>query len=262
MIHARRRPLTAAVARMAGGAAKPPPVWETVLDGTFAGYQSLEAAWNYGYPWGSDHNGAARTSTVADREHVFLEPDGVLALKATRTPSTERTSLHRPYSAIHYRSGAIHTKQPILVSDRFPDWEIRGEFRAPATMGAWPACWLSGIASRPPESDILEFRGDTRNRFTTYRDASGRTATTLVDVRNPGGWHGYRARITKAGPTDVDIHYYLDGTWVAAHRGANFVDRPMWLIIDLQMEGAAGSPGPTAPTYFRARNVHVGRNRT
>jgi beta-glucanase (GH16 family) len=149
-----------------------------------------------------------------------------------------------------------------MVTDRHPDWEVRGEFRAPAGRGAWPACWLSGDASLPPECDILEFRGDTRNWFTTYRDAAGAASNTVVAVRNPDGWHGYRAWITKVGATDVDIHYYLDGTWVGVHRGANFAGRPMWLIIDLQMEGASGRPGPTASTHFRARNVYVGRNRT
>ena len=60
--------------------------------------------------------------------------------------------------------------------------------------------------------------------------------------------------------TDVDIHYYLDGRWVGQHRGADFVGKPLWLIINLQMEGSSGSPGP-ASTYYRARNVYVGRDR-
>ena len=61
--------------------------------------------------------------------------------------------------------------------------------------------------------------------------------------------------------TDVDIHYYLDGNWVGQHRGANFVNKPFWLIINLQMEGSSGSPGPTADTIYRARNVYIGRTR-
>ena len=43
--------------------------------------------------------------------------------------------------------------------------------------------------------------------------------------------------------------------------GANFVNKAMWLIINLQMEGSAGSPGPTSDTIYRARNVYVGRTR-
>jgi hypothetical protein len=261
VIRAGRKPLAAGVARRVGGTT-PRPAWATVLGGTFTSYGALESAWNYGYPWGSDHNGSARVSVAADRDHVRLEPGGVLALKATRLPAPEPGSSHPPHSPIHYRSGAIHAKQPIVVCDRFPDWEVGGEFRAPSARGSWPSCWLSGAASMPPECDILEFRGDTRNRSTTYRDTAGTASTTVVAVPNPDAWHGYRAWITRIGRTDVEIHHFLDGTWVGVHRGADFVDRPMWLIIDLQTEGASGTPGPAAPVFFRARNVHVARNRT
>jgi hypothetical protein len=58
----------------------------------------------------------------------------------------------------------------------------------------------------------------------------------------------------------VDILYHLDGSWRGVHRGT-FVGRPMWININLQTEGSAGSPGPSADTFFRARNVYVGRTR-
>ncbi|WP_344133075.1 hypothetical protein [Luedemannella flava] len=61
--------------------------------------------------------------------------------------------------------------------------------------------------------------------------------------------------------TDVDIHCHLDGVWVSRHRATGFVGTPMWLIINLQMEGSSGAPGPSGDTYYRARNVYVGRNR-
>jgi hypothetical protein len=51
------------------------------------------------------------------------------------------------------------------------------------------------------------------------------------------------------------------GAWVGQHRAANFVDKPMWLMINLQMEGSSGSPGPTSDTIYRARNVYLGRTR-
>jgi galactan endo-beta-1,3-galactanase len=83
-------------------------------------------------------------------------------------------------------------------------------------------------------------------------------STTTVGVSSPGVWHGYRVWITKVSATDVEIHYYLDGTWRAAHR-ANFVGKPLWLIINLQMEGSSGAPGPESDTFYAARNVYVGR---
>jgi hypothetical protein len=35
----------------------------------------------------------------------------------------------------------------------------------------------------------------------------------------------------------------------------------MWIIIDLQMEGSSGAPGPVTDTYFRARDLLVTRHR-
>ena len=53
--------------------------------------------------------------------------------------------------------------------------------------------------------------------------------------------------------------HYLDDVWKASHIGSNFVGKPMNLIINLQMEGSSGAPGPSGDTYFRARDVYVGR---
>ncbi|WP_232212916.1 LamG domain-containing protein [Saccharomonospora saliphila] len=244
------------------GAAAAPAAWEHVLSGTFSNYGTLEQAWNYLYPWGSDHNGTARMyASGTDHNHVYLERSGVLAIKATRITWDEGNSSADPYLPIRYHSGAIHAKEHVTVNDTFPQWEVRGEFQAPSARGTWPAFWLTGANSWPPESDILEYKGDARNWFNTYKNTEGEWSNTIVPVSDPGGWHSYRAWISKANATDVDIHYYLDGDWVGAHRGANFVDHPLWIIINLQMEGSSGSPGPTTDTFYRARNLYVGRSR-
>ena len=261
----RRTLLVAGAAGLAGsvlGGRAAAATWETVLDNSFTDRQALEASWHYLYPWGSDHNGTARMyASSTDINHVYLPSPGVLAIKASHITWDEGTSSADPHLPIHYHSGAIHARQQVLVTDQFPNWEVKGEFQAPSARGTWPAFWLTGATSWPPESDILEFKGDGRNWFNTYRNASGTWSNTIVPVSNPGGWHGYRAWIAKVNSTDVDIHYYLDGAWVGQHRGANFVNKPMWLIINLQMEGSAGSPGPTSDTFYRARNVYMGRTR-
>lgn len=266
MTFTRRRLLVAGSAGLAGAALGAGPAraatWETVVNGTFASYQTLEAAWNYRYPWGSDHNGSARMyASATDHNHVFLESPGVVAIRATRINWDEGNSSADPHLPIRYHSGALHAKQQVLVSDQFPNWEVKGEFQAPSARGTWPAFWLTGATSWPPESDILEYKGDARNWFNTFRNAGGNWSNTIVGVSNPGAWHGYRAWITKANASDVDIHYYLDGNWVGQHRGANFVNKPMWIIINLQLEGSSGTPGPTGETMYRARNIYVGRTR-
>jgi hypothetical protein len=232
--------------------------WETLIDGnSFASRAALESEWNYLYPWGSDHNGTARMyASSTDNNHLFISPAGVLNLKATRITWDEGNSSKDPYLPIHYHSAAIHAKNQVLVNDRFPNWEIRGEFQAPSARGTWPAFWITGANSWPPESDILEYKGDNRNWFNTY---DGAWDNTLVTVSSPGNWHEYRIWMTKTSGTDVQIHYYLDGAWKAAHTGSNFVGKPMNIIINLQMEGSSGSSGPTGDTYYKARNVYVGR---
>lgn len=249
--------LDAAVARPAA-ADVGAQAWETVIDtSTFASYSALESTWNYLYPWGSDHNGTARMyASPSDHNHVCLEPGGVLVLKASRISWDEGTSSKDPHLPIRYHSGAIHSKAHVVVTDQYPTWEVKGEFRAPSAQGTWPAFWLTGANSWPPESDILEFKGDSRNWFNTY---DGSWDSTPVTVSDPDAWHGYRAWIAKVNATDADIHYYLDGRWVGRHRASNFVGKPMDLIVNLQTEGSSGSPGPAGDTYYRARNVYVGR---
>ncbi|MDP9615297.1 hypothetical protein JOF35_007635 [Streptomyces demainii] len=250
----RSRPASAAPAASAAA-------WEDVINGSFGSYGAFASEWNYLYPWGSDHNGSARMyGSASDHNHITLA-SGVLTLKATRITWDEGTSSSSPHLPIRYHSGAVHAKNQIVVTDQFPDYEVKGEFQAPSAPGTWPAFWLTGVSSWPPESDILEFKGNSNNWFNTFRTSSD-VSSTVVGVSAPGNWHTYRAWITKVNGSDVDIHYYLDGTWKAVHRGAGFVGTPLWLIINLQMEGSSGSSGPGGDTYYRARNVYVGRNRT
>ncbi|GAA1871459.1 hypothetical protein [Myceligenerans crystallogenes] len=247
----------AAAAPAASGAESRKSAWQTLIDGSsFNSRAALESEWNYLYPWGSDHNGTARMyASSTNSTHLWVSPAGQLNIKATPT-SGEGYSSKDPHLPIHYRSAAIHAKDRIVVNDTYPDYEIRGEFQAPSARGTWPAFWLTGATSWPPESDILEFKGDSRNWFNTY---DGSWDNTLVSVSSPGSWHEYRIWMSKINATDVEIHYYLDGVWKARHVGSNFVGKPMNLIINLQMEGASGSPGPSGETYFRARDVYVGR---
>jgi hypothetical protein len=231
--------------------------FETLIDGSFQDRSTLAAEWNFNYPWGSDHNGTARMyGSATDNRYVYLPTAGQLTIKASRISGGEGNSTKDPYLPIHYHSGAIYAKDQILVNDTYPDYELRGEFQAPSAPGTWPAFWITGANSWPPESDILEYKGDARNWFNTY---TGSWQNTIVSVSSPGGWHQYRIWMTKTSATDVDIHYYLDGTWKAVHKGSNFVGKPMWLIINLQMEGSSGGSGPAGDTLYSARNVYLGR---
>ncbi|WP_232241355.1 family 16 glycosylhydrolase [Kutzneria sp. 744] len=254
----RRGLLLAAAAGLAVTLASPPSIShaapaQTVLSGSFANTSTLQANWDYLYPWGSDHNGSARMSAGQ-----VSASGGVLTLTANKITKDEGTSSSPPHLHINYHSGAVHAKQQVTVSAAHPSWDVSGQFQAPAVRGAWPAFWLTAVNGWPPESDILEFKGQNTNWFNTFRTSSD-VSTTKVSVSSPGSWHTYRAVLTKVSATDVDIHYYFDGVQQGVHHATGFVDKPMWIIINLQMEGSSGSPGPGGATVYRARNVVVSR---
>ncbi|KAJ3033579.1 hypothetical protein HK097_004796, partial [Rhizophlyctis rosea] len=219
-------------------------------------FNNFGSYWNNFYPWGPDHNGAARM-----KAEKISTSGGVLTLSATKLSSQDGYSTANPKPAIWYHSGAIHAKKSITISSQYPNWEVRGEFRAPTSKGTWPAFWLSGTQTWPPEIDILEFKGTSQNWFNTFRTASD-VSSTLVSVGNAATtWHQYRIWATKANDSDVTVHFYVDGVWKAQHNAKGFVGKPMWIIINLQMEGSSGSPGPSGTTTYQARNVYVGRSK-
>ncbi|KAF3164208.1 hypothetical protein TWF225_010995 [Orbilia oligospora] len=228
--------------------------WEEVIgEGSFNSFSSF---WNYLYPWGPDHNGSARM-----KQDKVSVSGGVLTLRADRLSSQDGYSTANPKPAIWYWSGAVHAKSTVVVNDQFPNWEIRGEFKAPTTKGTWPAFWLTGTQSWPPEIDILEFKGNTENWFNTFRSSSD-VSTTKANVGNAAStWHQYRIWATKANSKDVTVHFYVDGDWKGQHNAAGFVGKPMWIIINLQMEGSSGSPGPSGSTTYQAQKIYVGRTR-
>lgn len=233
--------------------------WETVVDATsFASTANFTAQWNYLYPWGSDHNGTARM-----RSQNMALSGGVLTITASPTSGVGNSNKD-PYLPIHYYSGACYAKTQVLINDQFPNYEIKIDAQVPTGRGTWPAFWITGATSWPPESDIMEFKGNStcwQNTATGPDWTAVSWQNKLTTVSSAGNWHTYRAWISKVNATDVDIHYYIDGAWKAVHRATNFVNKPMWVIINMQMEGSSGTPGPTGNTTYKTRNPYVGRTR-
>lgn len=252
---------TAALAASAALAAKAPSAHaaDVLIQNSFTDYTTFEKNWNYLYPWGSDHNGSARmVGNSTDHRQIYLDSGGVLTLKATRISGDEGNSTHDPYLPIHYHSGAVHAKQRVTVTDQYPNWIVSGDFQVPSSTGTWPAFWLTATNPWPPESDIMEYMGGPQVHMNTFRTASD-VSTIKVPVASPGSWHNYSAWLVKTNATDIAIHYYLDNVKQGMHNGAGFVGKPMYLILNLQMEGPSGSPGPSGDTYYHARNIVVQR---
>ena len=223
--------------------------WVTLLPTT--SFNSYSTYWNNLYPWGSDHNGSARMRT-----QNIATSGGVLTMTAYPGTVSDKPS-------IHYFSGTCYAKQQVNVSASWPKWRVSGEFQCPSVRGTWPAFWLNGANQWPPESDIMEFKGSTTNWTNTYKNENGQWSSVGTTISSPANWHTYTAYLTRIGTTNnVSIEYWTDGTKVSTQTGQNFVNEPLNLIIDLQMEGSSGTPGPTGNTVMRARNVTIQRSAT
>ncbi len=251
------------------GSGTPVINWVTAMDGTsFENYSSLESSWNYLYPWGSDHNGSARMyASSTDHSQLYIESSGILTIKATRVPETEGVSSHDPHLPIRYHSGAVHAKTQVVINEQYDAWEVSGDFKAPITGSTWPAFWITGAYSWPPESDILEFKG---SNVCWQNTADGpdwtnvgweTTKTTVADALT--NWHNYKVVMTRlksrtgAWTNNVKCEYYIDGVLKGTHTGTNFFNQTFNIIINLQMEGSSGSSGPLSDTFYYAKNIVV-----
>lgn len=244
------------------GAGDKPIYRETLIDSSsFASYAAFEAKWNYLYPWGSDHNGSARMiGGPGKHNHIALMDSGVLHLKAEYIQHDEGRSNKDPFLPIKYHSGAIHAKHQVTVSDEWPMYEVSGYFKAPTSKGTWPAFWLTAVRGWPPESDILEFKGDDTNWQNTFITPRQITTTKISVPDAATVWHHYKALLIRVNHTDIDIHYFIDDQLTGVHR-ANFMNQPLWIIINLQMEGSSGAPGPAGATEYYVKNIVVRRSR-
>lgn len=228
--------------------------WETVIDRTsFKDEIHFGKNWNMFYPWGTDHNGSARMY----KENVTVT-NGELKISAMPVALSEAKSSATPHLDIKYHSGAVHAKHQITVTAQYPEYRVYGEFKAPVTRGTWPAFWLTAVNGWPPETDILEFKGDSfnwQNTFLTPKDV------TTIKQNVPDSmekWHRYEAILKRIDDKQTMITYYFDGKKQGEHT-TDFTNQPMWLIINLQMEGSSGDPGPQYEVSYFARNVIVQR---
>jgi len=227
--------------------------WETIVDGSsFASTNAFTNKWAFNYPWGTDHNGSARMNA----SNVTISA-GVVTVRSTLTNTYEGASSKDPFLTIRYNSGTFYLKQKITINSQFPVWDISVQARVPSATGTWPAFWMTGANSWPPESDFMEFKGSATCYQNTYNGSWQSVGST---VSSPGSaWHTYRVVANLENSTNVDFHYYIDGAMKTEQTSTTFVGSPCWLIVDYQMEGSSGSPGPNNPATFSLTNLVVKR---
>lgn len=224
---------------------------------SFTDYHLFENYGNYFYPWGSDHNGSARMVASSSKHlNLFLEHEKTLHRKAVNSAIDLGISGSYPHLTIKYISGAIHAKHQVLVNDAYPVYSISGSFKAPTVKGSWHAFWLTSVNIWPPESDILEFKDDSLNCQNTFIIAN-QASSIKTKLENPAtDWHEYVAVLKKVTTEDIDIYYYINKKLTGIHC-CNFMNKPMWIIINLQMEGSSGHPGPIEATDYYIKDNTV-----
>ncbi|RYP20861.1 hypothetical protein DL765_002595 [Monosporascus sp. GIB2] len=211
---------------------------------SFNSQSDFDADWAYNYPWGTDHNGGARM----DRRQVQFS-NGMLTLTA-RKVSGQPDAVHGGKNIkINYLSGAIHAREHFNVS-RGGGYDFTGEFKATTTRGTWPAFWLTAVNSWPPEIDMAEWKGSGKISFNTFNTSS---VLSWKDVAypNPDRFHSIKCEVRDINQRDVSVKFYMDGTLIDTQVGGNFFGKPMYLIINLQMEGSSGAPGPSSDTVYQ-----------
>uniref|UniRef100_L2G633 Glycoside hydrolase family 16 protein n=1 Tax=Colletotrichum fructicola (strain Nara gc5) TaxID=1213859 RepID=L2G633_COLFN len=191
---------------------------------SFDSQSNFDADWNYLYPWGSDHNGGARMT----KDNVKFS-GGTLTLTAN--------------------------KEHFNVS-KGGGYDFSAELKATTTKGTWPAFWLTAVQGWPPEIDMAEWKGSGKISFNTFNTSSIVTAKD-VNYPSPGNFHSIKVETRDLNGKDVQAKFYMDGNLITTQVGAGYFGKPMYLIINLQMEGSSGSPGPSGSTEFQVRNLEV-----
>lgn len=168
-------------------------------------------------------------------DYVSIIDNAYLQLEAVYTGNSDYA----------YNSGTIYAKQQFTV-EQGGGLDFKSHFVAPVVKGTWPAFWLTGVNSWPPEIDIAEWKGDGKISFNTFNTSSEVAAYDYTYPSPTTAWRVVTAELRDENGSDVSIKFYLDGTLITTQYGEGMVGEPFYLIVDLQMEGSSGSPGPTS----------------
>jgi galactan endo-beta-1,3-galactanase len=222
------------------------PTTTIVPKDSFSSQSAFDAAWDYNYPWGTDHNGAARMDKGQSRLDTASNTL-VMTAKRVADGSQKAAKQGGKTIAIHYLAGTVHARQHVTVTKGL-SVELAGEFRAPVARGTWPAFWLTAVDGWPPEVDLAEWKGGGKISFNTF-NTSSQVAARDVAYPSPSEFHAVRCVLWDENGRDVGVKFYLDGKLVTTQVGRGFTGKALYLILDLQMEGSSGSPGPTSGTF-------------
>ncbi|PSR90379.1 hypothetical protein BD289DRAFT_481727 [Coniella lustricola] len=218
-----------------------------IPDTVFSSQDELEEYFDYNYPWGDTHNGAALMSSA----QVTIIDDAYLQLEAVYTGTQADNS------ALSYNSGTIYAKQYFTVEAN-GGLDFQANFVAPVAEGCWPAFWLDGVNSWPPEIDLAEWKGDGKISFNTFNTSSIVAAQDYTYSTPTTAWHTILVELRpESDDSTLKADFYINGDLMTTQYGAEMVGQPFYMIIDYQMLGSSGTSGPTENTYFDVQYLSV-----
>lgn len=233
--------------------------WNLVFEDNFDGNTLNTQKWNYNYTWGRTHN--HRAYMVDSMVKVV---NGQLRIKAKkeRNPSapdgTDKWYNQFGYIPFDYTAGAVNTNSKF----NFQYGYLEGSFKAPATLGTWPAFWtLNANGAWPPEIDVLEIP-HARNQhhyYYHYKNASGAEASFGATHTGPDKSAGFHTYGVEWGPTYMK--FYFDGQLLNSYTNRTECNQglDMYVIINLAVGGWAGEVPANAvfPCYYYSDWVRV-----
>lgn len=252
-VHAESSPSTFRARRSGPGI--PGKAWRLRLNASFQGARLDTALWATCYPWMDVATGCTNFANV--QRHTewewylpsqVLVRNGSLHLVAKRAPTSGLNS-HGKSHVYACRSGMVTT----YPGFRFKYGYIKIVAHIPAGAGLWPALWLAASNERwPPEVDILEHWGPTKNRTGVFFHPLG--APQLTDhIHMPTlsiGWHTFALLWRPS-----ELVWYIDGYHVLT---THFLvpHQSMYLIANLA-EAQDPRSGPGCQGVMEIRSVKV-----
>lgn len=196
-------------------------------------FSSSNTYWSLNYPWGTDHNGAARMFP----SQVSTSSDGTTLTITAHHVNGQKPATHSGKQIpIKYLSGAIHAKQHFTVTSSESSPSVSGygfsaEFRAPVTKGTWPAFWLTAVNGWPPEIDMAEWKGSGKISFNNY-NTSSQVMARDVAYGNEKEWHAVRCEVrrdARNGGKEVEVRFWMDRRLVVTQWGRGYVGKALYL---------------------------------
>lgn len=222
--------------------------------------------WDTNFWWGAE-NGSTLTANGEKQWYIdhdygptrsvdpFDIDNGVLTITAARADAAIKPYINN----YDYTSGLLNTYASFTQTYGY--FEIRADM--PNNHGVWPAFWLlPADGSWPPELDVVEMRGQDPNTVHvaahTNETGSRTTVGSAVNVPDTEGFHNYGLLWT-----ENELVWYFDDTEIFRANTPADMHKPMYMLVNLAVGGAAGTPADGLATpaemqidYIRAYELN------